>query len=105
VDPAPGDLGPTLVGREVLHWWPDDGWQRDLGPTLVARLGPRSPFSHVVAYRRSDTLLDGACYGTRWVLLSPAESSGPGSGVSRLRRPGPPRRGRDFRFGLWTEMV
>ena len=85
VDPAPGDLGPTLVGREVLYWWPDDGWQRG----RVARLCPRSPFSHVVAYRRSDsalhgtvdTLLDAASYGTRWVLLSPAESSG----VSRLR--------------------
>ena len=60
----------------------------------VALLCPRSPFSHVVAYRRSDsalhgavdTLLDAASYGTRWVLLSPAESSG----VSRLRpRPSP----------------
>ena len=90
VDPAPGDLGSALVGREVLYWWPADGWQRG----RVARLCPRNPFSHVVAYRRShsalngtvDTLLDAASYGDRWVLLSPAESSG----VSRLSpRPDP----------------
>ena len=64
------------------------------GITRVARLCPRSPFLHVVAYRRSDsalhgtvdTLLDAASYGTRWVILSPAESSG----ASRLSpRPSP----------------
>jgi hypothetical protein len=26
--PAPGDLGAPLVGRTLLYWWPDDGWQR-----------------------------------------------------------------------------
>ena len=64
--------------------------------------------SEYEAYRRSDsalhgtvdTLLDAA--STRWVLLSPAESSGvsrPGSA------PAPPRWGHDFRFGLWTVSV
>jgi hypothetical protein len=43
------------VGREVLYWWPDDGWQTG----RVTRLYPRSPFSHVVAYRRSDSALHG----------------------------------------------
>jgi hypothetical protein len=29
VDAAPpGDLGASLVGRTLLYWWPDDGWQR-----------------------------------------------------------------------------
>ena len=44
----PGDLGAALVGRTVLYWWPDDGWQRG----TVARLCPRGAFSHVVAYNR-----------------------------------------------------
>ena len=84
VDPAPpGDLRAALVGRTILYWWPEDGWQRG----TVARLCPRGAFSHVVAYTRqtsalrgtADTLLDAASYGARWVLLSPA----PGAGVAR----------------------
>ena len=77
----PGDLGAALVGRTVLYWWPDDGWQRG----TVARLCPRGAFSHVVAYNRqtlvlrgtADTLLDAASYGSRWVLSSPAPAAGP----------------------------
>ena len=79
VDAAPpSDLGAALVrvGRQLLYWWPDDGWQRG----SVARLCPRPAFSHVVAYTRQtsalrgtvDSLLDSASYGARWVLLSPA---------------------------------
>ncbi len=30
----PGDLGAALVGRQLLYWWQDDGWQRG----TVARL-------------------------------------------------------------------
>ena len=86
----PGDLGKALVGRTVLYWWPDDGWQRG----TVARLCPRGAFSHVVAYTRqtsalrgtADTLLDAASYGSRWVLLSPA----PAAGVARALRPWAP---------------
>ena len=43
----PGDLR-ALVGRTILYWWPEDGWQRG----TVARLCPRGAFSHVVAYTR-----------------------------------------------------
>ena len=72
----PGYLGAVLVGRTVLYWWPDDGWQRG----TVARLCPRGAFSHVVAYNRqtsalrgtADTLLDAYSYSSCWVLLSPA---------------------------------
>jgi hypothetical protein len=86
VDAAPpGDLRAPLVGRTLLYWWPDEGWQRG----TVARLCPRGSFSHVVAYTRqtsalrgtADTLLDAASYGARWVLLSPA----PAAGVVRTR--------------------
>jgi hypothetical protein len=92
VDAAPpGELGAPLVGRTLLYWWPDDGWQRG----TVARLCSRAAFSHVVAYHRqtsalrgtADTLLDAASYGTRWVLLSPA----PAAGVARALRPRAPR--------------
>ena len=56
------------MGRTLLYWWPDDGWQRG----TVSRLCPRGAFSHVVAYTRQtsalrgtvDTLLDAASYGT-----------------------------------------
>ena len=80
VDPNSGPVGSALVGRELLYWWPADGWQRG----TVARPCTRAPFSHVVAYRRSlsalsgtvDTLLDEATYGARWVLLSPLPSPG-----------------------------
>ena len=88
---APGALGGALIGRTLLYWWPDDGWQQG----TVARLCParRAPFTHVVAYHRRssalrgtvDTLLDAASYGTRWVLLSPL----PPTGVVHA----PPRRG------------
>jgi hypothetical protein len=96
VDAAPpGDLGAALVGRQLLYWWPDDGWQRG----TVARLCPRGAFSHVVAllaYTRqtsalrgtADSLLDSASYGARWVLLSPAPAAGVVAG-SRARRPRP----------------
>ena len=92
VDAAPpGDTGAALVGRTVLYWWQDDGWQRD----TVTRLCPLGSFSHVVAYTLQtsalrgtvDTLLDAASYGTRWVLLSPA----PAAGVARVLRPRAPR--------------
>ena len=86
----PGDLGAALVGRTILNWWPEDGWQRG----TVARPCPRGAFSHVVAYgtagRRerlrstADTLPDAASYGVLWVLLSP------GSSVPRLGGSGPP---------------
>ena len=42
----PGDLRAAQVGRTILYWWPEDGWQRG----IVARLCPRGAFSHVVAY-------------------------------------------------------
>ena len=82
VDAAPPpDLGAALVGRQLLYWWPDDGWQRG----TVARLCPRGAFSHVVAYTRqtsalrgtADSLLDSASYGTRRVgaaITSPRAS-------------------------------
>jgi hypothetical protein len=75
--PPPGDLGAALVGRALLYWWPEDGWQRGAVARACARAGP---FSHVVAYSRrtsalggtAESLLDAASYGDRWVLLSPA---------------------------------
>ena len=49
VDAAPpGDLGAALVGRQLLYWWPDDGWQHG----TVARLCPRGAFSHVDAQKQ-----------------------------------------------------
>ena len=87
VEASPGgNLGAALVGRQVLYWWPEDGWQFG----TVARVCPRAPFSHVVAYHRRssalrgtvDTLLDDAHYGSRWVLLAPP----PASGVTRVTR-------------------
>ena len=85
----PGDLGAALVGRTVLYWWPDDGWQRG----TVARLCPRGAFSHVVPFNRqtsvlrgtANTRLDDSSYGSRWVLLSPALAAG------AARALGPPR--------------
>jgi hypothetical protein len=76
-----GRRGPVLLARRRLA-------TRASGAALP---GPRSPSSHVVAYRRTDsalhgtvdTLLGAASYDTRWVLLAPAESSG----VSRLCLP------------------
>jgi hypothetical protein len=81
VDAAPPpDLGAALVGRPLLYWWPDEGWQRG----TVARLCPLPAFLHVVAYTRqtsalrgtADSLLYSACNGARWVLLSPAPAAG-----------------------------
>ena len=95
----PGDLGAALVGRTILYWWPDDGWQRG----TVARLCPRGAFSCMVAYTQetsalhdtADTLLDAATYG----------SAGCFSHRPKLRvwpgpfGPGPPQL--KFEFGRW----
>jgi hypothetical protein len=91
----PGDLGAPLVGRSLLYWWPNDGWQRGtVAPWPVpARVGPSK--SHVVTYHRqtsalcgtADTLLDATSYGSRWVLFSPA----PAAGVAGTLRPRAPR--------------
>jgi hypothetical protein len=70
--------GQELIGRHILYWWPEDGWQHG----VVTRGCRRAPFSHVVTYRRTtsalagavDTLLDTPSYGSRWVLLSPHET-------------------------------
>jgi hypothetical protein len=43
------------VGRQLLYWWPDDGWQHG----TVARLCPRGAFSHVVAYTRQTSAVRG----------------------------------------------
>jgi hypothetical protein len=88
VDPSPGDLGATLVGRRILYWWPSDGWQ--LGTVARICAPSASGFTHVVAYTRQtsalrgtvDTLLDAASYGQRWVLLSPLAPAG----VKRVSR-------------------
>ena len=67
--------GAGLVGRQVLYWWPSDGWQRG----RVMRTCGRG-FSHVVAYAARSSalgtcvvasLLDGASHGPggRWLLL------------------------------------
>ena len=71
-----GPAGAPALGASVLYWWPAYGWQRG----VVARLCPRSPYSHVVRYRRPtaafagnvDTLLDAPSYGIRWVLIVPS---------------------------------
>ena len=87
------------MGRTILYWWPEDGWQRG----TVARLFPRGAFWHVVAYTRqtsalrgtADTLLDAASYGARWVLLSTAPGAGvarPADSAARARRSGRPPR-------------
>ena len=88
------------MGRTVLYWWPEDGWQRGRWHRRgVARLCPRGAFSHVVAYTRQtsalrgmeDTLLDAASYGVRWVLLSPPPGAGPPTRrLRRARSSGPP---------------
>ncbi len=88
VDPSPGDLGATLVGRRILYWWPSDGWQ--LGTVARICAPSASGFTHVVAYTRQtsvvsgtvDTLLDATSYGQRWVLLSPLAPAG----VTRVPR-------------------
>ncbi len=87
----------SLVGLMLLYWWPTDGWQRG----TVACLCPCGAFSYVVDYRDTrqtsalcgtDTLLDAASYGSRWVtvLLSPV----PAGGITlRPRVRGPPALG------------
>ena len=88
VDAAPGDLGAALVGRRILYWWPEDGWQ--LGTVARTCRPGASSFSHVVAYHRRtsalrgtvESLLDAASYGARWVLLSAL----PPAGVERAAR-------------------
>ncbi len=82
---SPGDLGAALVGRQMLYWWPDVGWQC----CTVARrpsLCPRGAFLQVVTYTRqtsalrctADSLLQVvfASYRALWVLLSPAPAAG-----------------------------
>ena len=85
----PGDLGAALVGRTVLYWWPDDGWQRG----TVARLCPRGAFSHAVACNRQTSALRGTADSLLDPPTAPAVSmsavgaspAGPGGGCG----PGP----------------
>ena len=76
----------SLVGRSILYWFPDYGWQQG----LVANLSKLTPeFSHVVAYSRAKaafTVLDMPFYGTRWVLLSLDTSSVARPPATRGRR-------------------
>ena len=67
-------LGAVLVGRTLLYWWPDHGWQR--APSLDG--WQRVAFSHVLAY----AIQTSALRGTADKLLG-AESYGylPGSGL------------------------
>ena len=93
----PGDLGAALVGRTVLYWRPDNGWQRG----TVARLCPRGSFSHVVAYirRRRRCQHGGHAQATRRRLLRiplGAFSPAPAAGVARAFRPWDPA---DSKFG------
>ena len=67
----PGDLGTALVGRTLLYWWPDDGWQRG----TVARLCPRGAFSHVVACRVG-AARHGGQRRTHCLTLPPAAPAG-----------------------------
>ena len=50
-----GDLGAALLGRTLLYWWTDNGWQRG----TVARLCPRGAFSQLVACARQTSALRG----------------------------------------------
>jgi transposase InsO family protein len=87
VDAAPpSDIVAALVGRQLLYWWPDDGWQRG----NVARLCPRPAFSHVVAFNTrqtsalrgtADSLLDSASYGARGRTGRFDQSSAVGCGI------------------------
>ena len=86
VDPAPpGDLRAALVGRTILYWWPEDGWQRG----TVARLCPRGAFSHVVAYTRQTSALRDTAETLLCRLLRRPLDAAPCAGVVR---PGPPTR-------------
>ena len=55
VDPAPGDLGRTLVGRRILYWWGEDGWQ--LGSVARVSSQASGSFSHDVAHHRGSFAL------------------------------------------------
>jgi hypothetical protein len=117
VDAAPQparDLGAALVGRrrQLLYWWPDDGWQRG----TVARLCPRPAFSHVVAYTRprqtSALRLRGTADSSRrhgCLTLHPMAPGGCCCPPPRPRACGTaPILTHDFGFGLclvtaWTE--
>ena len=108
----PGDLRAALVGRTILYWWPEDGWQRG----TVARPCPRGGFSHVVAGvhpARAGRRRRCAARRTRCSTPPPTASVGccsprpllpgsPGPPTRRLRLAalaGPPDR--DFQFGRW----
>jgi hypothetical protein len=101
----PPDLGAALVCRQLLYWWPDDGWQR----CTVARLCPRPASSHVVAYTRQTSALRGTAEsGGLAASMSPPPSTAPGGCCCPPPRPRacgaepvpthaavpPPRRGR-----------
>ena len=70
--------GSTLVGRQVLFYWPEAGWVQG----RVVRISRTAGFSHVVRYGPTSavgaadvtSLLDPATHGSagRWVLLCPA---------------------------------
>jgi hypothetical protein len=108
VDAAPPpDFGAALVGRQLLFWWLDDGWQPERG--TVARLCQRPAFSHVVAYN----LPTSALCGTRNRCLTPPPMAPggcccpppPGRPLACGAAPDPTH---DFRFGLclvtaWAE--
>ena len=75
------------MGRTLLYWWPDDGWQRG----TMARLCPRAAFLHVVAYTRqtsalplgtADSLRDAAYYGGGAFVPGPGDRGRPGPPVS-----------------------
>ena len=49
----PGDLGAALVGRTILCWWPEDGWQRGTVAGLAASpASARVARSHIVRVRQ-----------------------------------------------------
>ncbi len=58
--------GLPALGSTILYWWPDQGWQLELG--RVRRRSRKAPFTHVVGYQLAtaafacevDSLLDKA---------------------------------------------
>ena len=83
-DGAPPPILPeaysALVGRMLLYWWPDEGWQRSTVSVApeVARAVPSwlpspslargdLPYTRQISALRciADTLLDAAFYGAR----------------------------------------
>ncbi len=94
VDPNPGVLGATLVGRRILYWWLSDGWQ--LG-TVSAHLPPPAlrtwwptpgkPQRYAARWTRCWTLLltgSAGCCFHHWRLLELREF--PGGTTSWPRR-------------------